>query len=98
MAGPLIRPWARGTPRDKAAASRRLPMDVIFLSPGYPAEMAHYTRGLAEVGARVWGVGDSHPQALPEHARKALAGYLQVPRIMDEQDVIARVREWTKNR
>ena len=73
-------------------------MDVIFLSPGYPSEMAHYTRGLAEVGARVWGVGDSHPQALPEHARKALAGYLQVPRIMDEEDVLRRVRDWMQDR
>ncbi|MCA9490582.1 MAG: hypothetical protein KC621_11690, partial [Myxococcales bacterium] len=73
-------------------------MDVIFLSPGYPPEMSHYVRGLAEVGARVWGVGDSHPQALPDNARKSLAGYLQVPRIMDEQDVLARVREWMKGR
>ncbi|MCB9689092.1 MAG: ATP-grasp domain-containing protein [Alphaproteobacteria bacterium] len=60
--------------------------------------MSHYVRGLAEVGARVWGVGDSHPQALPDNARQALAGYLQVPRIMDEQDVLARVREWMKGR
>jgi biotin carboxylase len=73
-------------------------MNVIFLSPGYPPEMAHYTRGLAEVGARVYGVGDSHPQALPKHAREALTDYLQVPRIMDEQDVITRVREWMRGR
>ncbi|MEQ1564606.1 MAG: ATP-grasp domain-containing protein [Myxococcota bacterium] len=73
-------------------------MNVIFLSPGYPPEMAHYTRGLAEVGARVFGVGDSHPQALPKSAREALTDYLQVPRIMDEQDVIRRVREWMRGK
>jgi biotin carboxylase len=73
-------------------------LDVVFLSPGYPAEMSHYVRGLAEVGARVYGVGDSHPQALPPTARHALHDYLQVPRIMDERDVIARVRAWMRGR
>lgn len=73
-------------------------MDVVFLSPGYPTEMSHYTRGLAEVGARVYGVGDSHPQALPKIARDHLHDYLQVPRIMDETDVIARVRNWMRGR
>ncbi|MEZ4239033.1 MAG: hypothetical protein R3F59_23345 [Myxococcota bacterium] len=73
-------------------------MDVVFLSPGYPAEMTHYVRGLAEVGARVYGVGDSHPQALPPVARQSLHDYLQVPRIMDEADVIARVRSWLRGR
>jgi biotin carboxylase len=71
-------------------------MNVVFLSPGYPPEMTHYTRGLAEVGARVFGVGDSHPQALPKMARDALHDYLQVPRIMDEQDVIRRVGDWLR--
>ena len=73
-------------------------MNVVFLSPGYPPEMAHYTRGLAEVGARVFGVGDSHPSALPKMAREALHDYLQVPRIMDEDDVVNRVREWLRGR
>jgi biotin carboxylase len=73
-------------------------MNVVFLSPGYPPEMTHYTRGLAEVGARVFGVGDSHPQALPKNAREALHDYLQVPRIMDEQDVIRRVSDWLRGR
>ena len=73
-------------------------MDVVFLSPGYPPEMAHYTRGLAEVGARVYGVGDSHPAGLPKEATEALHDYLQVPRITDEADVIARVRRWLRGR
>jgi len=69
-------------------------MDVVFLSPGYPPEMPNYVRGLAQVGARVWGVGDSPLQGLPVIARRSLAGYLQVPRIMDEDDVSRRVRQW----
>ncbi|MEY4773924.1 MAG: hypothetical protein RIT40_959, partial [Planctomycetota bacterium] len=40
-------------------------MDILFLSPGYPAEMPLFVRGLAQVGARVWGVGDQPKEALP---------------------------------
>jgi len=53
-------------------------MNVVMLSPGYPAEMAYFTRGLATVGARVIGVGDQPPQALPAAAREALAHYEHV--------------------
>ena len=31
-------------------------MNVVMLSPGYPAEMAYFTRALAAVGATVIGV------------------------------------------
>jgi formate-dependent phosphoribosylglycinamide formyltransferase (GAR transformylase) len=65
--------------------------NVLFLSPGWPPEMPSYVRGLAAVGARVIGVGDSAPQSLPEATRRALAAYVQVPAIMDEDDVIARL-------
>ena len=41
-------------------------MNIVMLSPGYPAEMAYFTRALAGVGARVIGVGDQPPHALPE--------------------------------
>ena len=34
-------------------------MKVVFLAPSYPPEMQQYTRGLAEVGAEVYGVGDA---------------------------------------
>ena len=47
-------------------------MDVLFLGPGYPGEMALFTRGLAEVGARVIGVGDQPVDALPQRPRRAL--------------------------
>jgi biotin carboxylase len=53
-------------------------MNLVMLSPGYPAEMAYFTRALARVGARVIGVGDQPPQALPDAARQALAHYEHV--------------------
>jgi biotin carboxylase len=73
-------------------------MDVLFLSPGYPPEMPNYVRGLAQVGARVWGVGDSSSAALPAVTKRSLTGYLQVPRIMDEDDVVQRVKAWLGGR
>ena len=73
-------------------------MNVVFLAPSYPPEMQQYTRGLAEVGANVLGVGDSPRGALPLSLKPHLADYLQVPRIMDEDDVIARVSAWLRGR
>lgn len=75
-----------------------MPMRVVFLSPAYPPEMQQYTRGLAEVGAEVYGIGDSHPEALPGDVKRYLHAYLQVPRIMDEEDVIARATAWLRGK
>lgn len=61
---------------------------VVMLSPGYPVEMASFTRALAAVGARVIGVGDQPPHALPPTAREALAHYEQVS-LTDEGAVMA---------
>jgi len=69
-------------------------MRVVFLAPVYPPEMIEYTRGLAEVGATVYGVGDTPREALPLRVRPYLHDYLQVPRIMDEDDVLERVTAW----
>ncbi len=73
-------------------------MKVLLLSPGYPGDMPHFTRGLAEVGAEVLGVGDQPPEALPEPARSAVSAYLQVRNLWDEQGVIEAVRRWLGGR
>lgn len=73
-------------------------MRVVFLSPIYPPEMIEYTRGLAEVGATVYGVGDTPKEALPARVKPYLHDYLQVPRIMDEDDVMDRVTEWLRGK
>jgi len=71
---------------------------VVFLAPSYPPEMQQYTRGLAEVGATVYGVGDTPVAGLPASLKQHLADYLQVPRILDEDDVVARVHAWLRGR
>ncbi|MFT7537501.1 MAG: formate-dependent phosphoribosylglycinamide formyltransferase (GAR transformylase), partial [Hyphomicrobiaceae bacterium] len=69
-------------------------MNVIYLSPGFPAEMPLFVRGLAKIGAKVYGVGDQPKQALPEDARAGLTDYLQVGSFGDEAAVVAEVRRW----
>lgn len=67
-------------------------MNVLMISPGFPIEMPLFTRGLAQVGARVLGVGDQSPSAMDADTRKALAGYAQVPDLWDEEAVVRRVQ------
>jgi hypothetical protein len=62
--------------------------NVVMISPGYPQEMAYFTRGLAAVGATVIGLGDQPPHALPDVARDALAHYEHVS-LTDEDAVLA---------
>ncbi len=59
-------------------------MDVVFLSPDYPTDLPLFVSGLAEVGARVIGVGDQHVDGLTERTERALASYLQVDSWADE--------------
>jgi hypothetical protein len=71
-------------------------MNVLMISPGYPAGMAFFTRGLATAGASVIGVGDQPPPAVPAIARDALAHYIHVGSLAAEEAVAATVREPVK--
>jgi len=62
-------------------------MNIVILSPGYPAEMAEFTRGLARAGARAIGIGEHSVGALPDNARNNLAHYIQVRSLADEDNV-----------
>ena len=70
-------------------------MRVVMLSPGYPAEMALFTRALSTVGAEVIGVGDQPVSDLPAAARDGLAHYEHVS-LSDEGAVAARVGALTQ--
>ena len=71
-------------------------MRAVFLAPTYPPEMIEYTRGLAEVGATVFGIGDTPREALPARVKPYLHDYLMVPRIMDDEDVMDRATAWLR--
>jgi biotin carboxylase len=68
-------------------------MNVLMISPGYPAEMAFFTRGLGQAGATVIGLGDQSPDALPQTARDALDHYVHVGSLAAEDHVAAIARE-----
>ncbi len=59
-------------------------MKVVFLSPHFPAEMPAFVRGLAEVGAQVWGLGSTPAHAMPQEVKQHLTGYIEVPELLDE--------------
>ena len=67
-------------------------MNVLLLSPGYPADMPEFTRGLAEAGARVIGVGDTPQDSLPALVRRFLADYIPVASLWDEDAVVGALR------
>jgi len=64
---------------------------VLMISPGFPAEMPFFTRGLARAGASVIGVGDQHVSALPDMARHHLADYWQIGSFADEAGAVVQV-------
>jgi biotin carboxylase len=67
---------------------------VLLLGCAWPPELPFFARGLARVGARVFGV-DSLPHSyLPPDARESLSGYLQVTSLFDEQAAFDAVRRW----
>jgi hypothetical protein len=66
-------------------------VNVLMISPGFPAEMPFFTRGLASVGANVIGIGDQHPDALPPMAKESLGAYVQVPSLWEEDAIVRRV-------
>ncbi len=68
-------------------------MNVLLISPGYPADMPEFTRGLGEVGATVIGVGDQHPGSLPGLVRSHLAKYIHVASLWDETAVAGSLRK-----
>jgi len=69
-------------------------MNVLIISPGYPGEMPSFTKGLAAVGVRVFGIGDQPKAALPASVREVLSGFLQVPSLWDDDGVIEAVKSW----
>ena len=72
---------------------------VLMITPGYPGEMPHFTRGLSEQGATVLGVANGPAHELPELARRHLSDYLQVPELFTNTPAaIDQIRRWLGGR
>jgi hypothetical protein len=73
-------------------------VNVLLISPGYPADMPEFTRGLADCGARVFGVGDSDAGSLPDLVRQSLSEYVQVRSLWDSTQVIKELHDRLRGR
>ncbi len=69
-------------------------MKVLMISPAFPAEMPLFTRGLAEVGATVFGIGDTPKAVLSPEVKPYLSAYLQVRDLWEEEAVVEEVKRW----
>lgn len=55
--------------------------------------MADFTRGLAQCGARVIGLGEHSPDSLPHMARQSLSDYIRIQSLSDTDAILSRVRQ-----
>ena len=67
---------------------------VLMISPAFPADVAHFTRGLAAVDARILGVGDQSPNDLPPDVARLMSGYLHLGYLWDEERTVDQVVDW----
>jgi formate-dependent phosphoribosylglycinamide formyltransferase (GAR transformylase) len=67
-------------------------MHVLFVEPSFPANQKRFVHALAEVGARVTGLGERPAAALDDDSRRWLHGYEQVSSVVDEGALFQAVR------
>ncbi len=67
-------------------------MNLLFLSPHFPAGFWLFCRALAERGVGVLGIGDAHPAALRPELGRHLRDYVHVPDMHREDEVLAAAR------
>ncbi|HVD87265.1 MAG TPA: hypothetical protein VNB91_00050, partial [Jatrophihabitantaceae bacterium] len=58
-------------------------MNVVFVEPSFPPTQRNFVRGLAEVGATVIGIGESHTDALDDQLKSWMTHYHHVPSVVD---------------
>jgi formate-dependent phosphoribosylglycinamide formyltransferase (GAR transformylase) len=66
-------------------------MNVLVLSPAFPAELSGFSIALGRLGVNVFGVGEQHSSTFRPSLKQALTAYLEVRSIFDEDAVIAKV-------
>jgi formate-dependent phosphoribosylglycinamide formyltransferase (GAR transformylase) len=71
-------------------------MHVLFVEPSFPRYQRQFVRGLAAVGARVTGLGESPAEALDDELRGWLSGYERVSSVTNEdalRDAVRRLQQ-----
>jgi carbamoylphosphate synthase large subunit len=72
-------------------------MNVVFVEPNFPANQRQFVRALAEAGATVIGVGESHVDALDQQLKDWMYHYEQISSVTDVDALGAAVR-WAQDR
>jgi len=72
-------------------------MNVMFVEPSFPSNQRQFVRALAEAGATVIGVGESHVDALDEQLKGWMDHYEQVPSVTNVEAMTAVVR-WAQSK
>jgi carbamoylphosphate synthase large subunit len=72
-------------------------MNVVFVEPHFPANQRQFVRALAESGATVIGVGESHVDALDDQLKGWMLHYEQVPSVIDVEALTGVVR-WAQDK
>jgi formate-dependent phosphoribosylglycinamide formyltransferase (GAR transformylase) len=67
-------------------------MHVLFVEPSFPDYQRQFVRGLAEVGARVTGIGETPAEHLQGDVKRHLHGYEHVGSVVDEGALLEAVR------
>jgi carbamoylphosphate synthase large subunit len=67
-------------------------MNVVFVAPHFPSNQRQFVRALAESGASVIGVGESHVDDLDGQLKGWMYDYEQVPSVTDIEAMTAVVR------
>ena len=67
-------------------------MHVVFVEPCFPRNQSRFVRVLADVGARVTGIGEAPIEAVPESVKQALYAYEQVGSVCNESEMFDTVR------
>jgi carbamoylphosphate synthase large subunit len=71
-------------------------MNVVFVEPSFPSNQRQFVRALAEAGARVIGVGESHVDELDAQLKGWMDHYEQVPSVTNVEAMTAVVR-WAQS-
>ena len=67
-------------------------MHVLFVEPSFPRYQRDFVRALAEVGARVTGIGERPVEHLDGQMKSWLDGYEHVPSVVHEPSLLEAVR------
>jgi len=72
-------------------------MNVLFVEPAFPANQREFVRGLAAIGANVYGIGERPVEWLDDETRGWLKGYQQIGSVTDEGALEWAVRKAQKH-